>query len=101
MAQRAAGRHLRRTSRTPRRDKEKAMTLRSTLTLTGALLGASVVMAPLASAADVPDSRVQRTDPMTSFVMQRDGKTSAQGQELPGGEGAQAVLPSVPRRRRG
>lgn len=54
------------------------MTLRSTLTLTGALLGASVVMAPLASAADVPDSQVQRTDPMTSFVMQRDGKTSAQ-----------------------
>ena len=54
------------------------MTLRSTLTLTGAFLGATVVLAPMASAADVPDNRVQKADPMTSYVMERDGKTQAE-----------------------
>ncbi|WP_068261471.1 S1 family peptidase [Janibacter limosus] len=58
------------------------MTLRTTLTLTGALLGAGIVMAPLASAADVPDAQIQKADPMTSFVMERDGKTRAEAKSF-------------------
>ncbi|WP_114203784.1 S1 family peptidase [Janibacter anophelis] len=54
------------------------MTLRSTLTLTGALIGAGVVLAPATSAAPVPDSGINQADPMTSYVMERDGKTRSQ-----------------------
>lgn len=54
------------------------MTLRTTLTLTGAVLGAGIVLAPAGSAARVPDDGINRADPMTSYVMERDGRTHAQ-----------------------
>lgn len=54
------------------------MTSRSTLTLTAALAGAGALLAPAATAAPVPDSGVSTQDPMTSYVMERDGKTRAQ-----------------------
>ncbi|MGE9782189.1 S1 family peptidase [Janibacter sp. G368] len=54
------------------------MTLRSTLTLTAALAGAGALLAPAATAAPVPDGGVSTQDPMTSYVMERDGKTRAQ-----------------------
>ena len=36
------------------------MTLRTTLTLTGAVLGAGIVLAPAGSAAPVPDDGINR-----------------------------------------
>lgn len=54
------------------------MTSRSTLMLTAALAGAGTLLAPAATAAPVPDGGVSTQDPMTSYVMERDGKTRAQ-----------------------
>ena len=54
------------------------MNLRSTLTITGALLGAGALLAPAATAADSPGKDVSKVDPMTSYVMERDGRTQTE-----------------------
>lgn len=72
------------------------MTLRSTLSLTGALVGAGVMLTPAATAAPVPDDGINRADPMTSYVMQRDGRTQSEARSyLATKERKQASLRSL------
>ncbi|GAA8845026.1 hypothetical protein DUHN55_15030 [Helicobacter pylori] len=54
------------------------MTTRTTLSLTAALVGAGALLAPTASAAPVPDDGISTADPMTSYVMERDGRSRAE-----------------------
>lgn len=65
------------------------MNLRSTLTITGALLGAGALLAPAATAADSPGKDVWKVDPMTSYVMERDGRTQQQAEDYLAAKGDQ------------
>lgn len=54
------------------------MTTRTTLSLTAALVGAGALLAPTASAAPVPDDGISTADPMTTYVMEREGRSRAE-----------------------
>ncbi|NYF98445.1 S1 family peptidase [Janibacter cremeus] len=59
------------------------MNLRNSLSLTGALISASVVLAPMGSAAPTPGDPGVSKDmaaPLTEYVMERDGKSQAQAE---------------------
>ncbi|WP_277453378.1 S1 family peptidase [Janibacter sp. DB-40] len=60
------------------------MNLRSSLSLTGALIGASVVLAPMGAAAPSPGDPGEPKSmaaPLTEYVMERDGKSRAQAEK--------------------